>query len=127
MSRQAITTDQAPAAIGAYSQAMRAGDTLYISGQIPLDPRNGELIADPEAAIERVLDNLEAIAEAAGAKLAEQAIKIGVFLTDMGHFPLLNAAMEKRFSTPYPARAAIEVKGLPKGAVVEMDAVLWLG
>ena len=127
MTRTAINSKAAPAAIGAYSQAMRAGDTLFISGQIPLDPISGDLVSDPAAAIERVLDNLEAIAREAGASLADNAVKVGVFLTDMGHFPLLNAAMEARFNQPYPARAAIEVKGLPKGAVVEMDAILWLG
>jgi reactive intermediate/imine deaminase len=127
MTREAINTENAPAAIGAYSQAMRAGNTVYISGQIPLQAGSGEMVNDPAQAIEQVFDNLEAIATAAGGTLSKHAVKIGVFLTDMSHFAMLNQAFERRFSAPFPARAAIQVARLPKDAVIEMDAVLYLG
>ncbi len=127
MSRQVILTEEAPAAIGTYSQAVRVGATVYVSGQIPLDPQTGELVnGDIEAEIRRVFDNLEAICEAAGGSLAE-IVKLNVFLTDLAHFPTLNRIMGEYFEPPYPARAAIGVASLPRGARVEMDAVLVLG
>ncbi len=127
MSREIISTDRAPQAIGTYSQAVKVGDTVYLSGQIPLDPATMELVdGDIEAAIRRVFDNLSAVAEAAGGSLAE-VVKLNVFLTDLGHFPTVNRIMAEYFSEPYPARAAIGVAALPKGAEVEMDAVLVLG
>jgi len=124
MSRQAIQTDNAPAAIGTYSQAIRHNDTLYISGQLPIDPSTGEFVSgDIDAQITQVFENLRAIAEAAGSELGH-ALKITVFLTDLGHFAKVNEVMAGYFSTPYPARAAVEVAGLPKGAQVEADAIL---
>ena len=124
MSRTPVNTDLAPAAIGPYSQAIRAGNTVYLSGQIPLDPATGEIVSsDIEAQIAQVFDNLEAVARAAGGSL-EAAVKINVFLTDLAHFPLINQIMEQRLKQPYPARAAIEVSALPKGVAVEADAIL---
>ena len=124
MSRQAIQTDNAPVAIGTYSQAIRHNDTLYISGQLPIDPSTGEFVpGDIDAQITQVFENLRAIAEAAGSELGH-ALKITVFLTDLGHFAKVNEVMAGYFSTPYPARAAVEVAGLPKGAQVEADAIL---
>lgn len=124
MSRDIINTDRAPAAIGTYSQAVRHNNTVYISGQIPLDPASGTMVSGGiEAQIEQVFSNLAAVAEAADTSLAN-ALKVTVFLTDLSHFGLVNAHMEKVFSQPYPARAAIEVKGLPKGAEVEADAIV---
>ena len=123
MSRQAIQTDAAPAAIGTYSQAIRHNDTVYVSGQIPLDPVTGEIVDGIDAQITQVFDNLKAVAEAAGSDLA-RALKVTVFLADLGHFAKVNEAMTKYFSQPYPARAAVEVSGLPKGSLVEADAVL---
>jgi len=123
MSRQAIQTDAAPAAIGTYSQAIRHNDTVYVSGQIPLDPATGEIVDGIDAQITQVFDNLKAVAEAAGSDLA-RALKVTVFLADLGHFAKVNEAMTKYFSQPYPARAAVEVSGLPKGSLVEADAVL---
>ncbi|MDF1819086.1 MAG: RidA family protein [Immundisolibacteraceae bacterium] len=124
MSRTPVNTDLAPAAIGPYSQAIRAGNTVYLSGQIPLDPATGEIVSsDIEAQIAQVFDNLEAVARAAGGSL-QAAVKINVFLTDLGHFPLINQIMEQRLKQPYPARAAIEVSALPKGVAVEADAIL---
>lgn len=126
MSRQIIHTDQAPAAIGAYSQAVRVGSTVYLSGQIPLDPVTMQLVTgDVEAQIRRVLDNLAAVARAAGGSLAD-IVKLNVFLTNLGHFALVNQVMASYFQEPYPARAAIGVAALPRGAEVEMDAVLML-
>lgn len=126
MPRQIIHTDQAPAAIGAYSQAVRVGDTVYISGQIPLDPVTTQLVAgDMEVQIRRVLDNLAAVARAAGGSLND-VVKLNVFLTNLGHFALVNQVMASYFQEPYPARAAIGVAALPRGAEVEMDAVLML-
>ncbi|HIP52877.1 MAG TPA: RidA family protein [Chromatiales bacterium] len=126
MKREIIHTDQAPQAIGTYSQAVKCGATVYLSGQIPLVPETMELVeGDVEAQIRRVFDNLQAVARAAGGSLADVA-KLNVFLTDLGHFPLVNRVMADYFSEPYPARAAIGVAALPKGAVVEMDAVLEL-
>ena len=126
MKRQIIQTDAAPAAIGTYSQAVRTGDTVYLSGQIPLQPATMELIeGDMELQIRQVFDNLAAVARAAGGSLDDVA-KLNVFLTDLSHFPLVNQVMSEYFSEPYPARAAIGVAGLPKGAAVEMDAILHL-
>jgi reactive intermediate/imine deaminase len=124
MSRTAIHTDDAPAAIGTYSQAIRHNDTVYVSGQIPLDPASGEIVSDDiEAQIVQVFDNLRAVAEAAGSDLS-RALKVTVFLTDLGHFARVNEIMMRYFAEPYPARAAVEVAGLPKGVQVEADAVL---
>jgi len=121
-----IQTPRAPQAIGTYSQAVRAGDTVYVSGQIPLDPVTGVLVSgDIEAEIRRVFDNLKAIAEAAGGTLA-QAVKLTVFLTDMSHFAKVNEIMATYFTTPYPARAAVGVAALPRGARVEMECILSL-
>lgn len=127
MSRQVIQTERAPQAIGAYSQAIRAGDTVYLSGQIPLRAETMELVAgDMEAQICQVLDNLRAVAEAAHGSLA-RTVKVTVYLTDLAHYPLVNDLMADYFQAPYPARAVVEVAALPKGAAVEMDAVMHLG
>ena len=124
MQRLTIHTASAPKAIGTYSQAVRAGDTVYISGQIPLDPVTGQLIAgDIEAEIRRVFDNIAAIALAAGGTLAN-AVKLTVFLTDLVHFAKVNEIMATYFHEPYPARAAVGVAALPRGAGVEIDAVI---
>ncbi len=126
MQRQIIHTPLAPKAIGTYSQAVRAGDTVYISGQIPLDPASGQLVSgDIEAEIRRVFDNITAIAKAAGGSLAN-AVKLTVFLTDLAHFPKVNEVMATYFSEPYPARAAVGVASLPKGARVEVECILSL-
>jgi reactive intermediate/imine deaminase len=126
MQRQTIQTPLAPQAIGTYSQAVRAGDTVYISGQIPLDPASGQLVAgDIEAEIRRVFDNITAIAKAAGGSLAN-AVKLTVFLTDLVHFAKVNEVMATYFSEPYPARAALGVASLPKGARVEVECILSL-
>ena len=126
MPREIIHTDQAPAAIGAYSQAVKVGDTVYLSGQIPLDPATMQLVAGGiEAQIRQVFDNLAAVAHAAGGSLAD-TVKLNVFLTDLSHFALVNQVMAEYFREPYPARAAIGVAALPRGAQVEMDAVLAL-
>jgi reactive intermediate/imine deaminase len=127
MKKTIIKTNDAPAAIGTYSQAVKAGDTVYLSGQIPLDPASGQMIAgDVRAQITRVFDNLAAVAKASGGSLADVA-KLNVFLTDLANFPLVNEIMAKYFTEPYPARAAIGVAALPRGAAVEMDAVMVLG
>jgi reactive intermediate/imine deaminase len=124
MARTIIQTDRAPQAIGTYSQAVRCGNTVYLSGQIPLDPASMELVTgDMEAQIRRVFDNLAAVVEAAGGSLADVA-KLNVFLIDLGHFALVNEIMASYFHEPYPARAAVGVAALPKGAQVEMDAVM---
>ena len=126
MTREIIQTDRAPQAIGPYSQAVRSGNTVYLSGQIPLVPETMELVAgDIAVQIRRVFDNLVAVAEAAGGSLADVA-KLNVFLTDLGNFAVVNEIMADYFQPPYPARAAIGVAALPKGAQVEMDAVLEL-
>ena len=123
---QAIHTELAPAAIGTYSQAIRFGNTVYLSGQIPLDPKTMQLCSeDIRAQIEQVLMNLSAVCEAAGGKLS-QIVKLNVYLIDLNHFPLINEAMSRYFTEPFPARAAIGVAGLPRGALVEMDAVMML-
>ena len=124
MAKQPVHTDRAPAAIGAYSQAVRAGETVYLSGQIPLDPMTMELVdGGVDAKIRQVFDNLAAVAEAAGGELAD-VVKLTVYLTDLGDFSRVNEIMAQYFDEPYPARAAIGVAGLPKCAVVEMDAIL---
>ena len=126
MTRTPISTPHAPQAIGTYSQAMRAGNTVYLSGQIPLDPATGEMVAgDMEAQVRRVFENLKALAAAAGSDL-DHAVRVTVYLTDLQHFALVNRVMAEYFSQPYPARAAIGVAALPKGAAVEIDAILEL-
>jgi reactive intermediate/imine deaminase len=126
MKRQIIQTADAPKAIGPYSQAVRVGDTVYVSGQIPFDPASGQLVSgDIEAEIRRVFDNLKAIAVAAGGSLAS-VVKLNVFLTDLTHFAKVNEIMATYFSEPYPARAAIGVAALPRSARVEMECVLSL-
>lgn len=127
MSRSIIHTDDAPAAIGTYSQAVKCGQTVYLSGQIPLDPKTMTLVnATIEDEIHQVFRNLSAVATAAGGTLADVA-KLNVFLTDLGHFAKVNEIMAQYFHAPYPARAAIGVASLPKGARVEADAVMVLG
>ena len=124
MAKTIIHTAHAPQAIGTYSQAVKVDNTVYISGQIPLDPASMEIVAGGIAAeITRVFDNLKAVAEASGGSLAD-VVKLNIFLTDLGNFPTVNEIMAQYFSEPYPARAAIGVAALPKGVGVEMDAVL---
>jgi reactive intermediate/imine deaminase len=126
MPRTPIATPHAPQAIGTYSQAIRAGNTVYLSGQIPLDPASGELVTgDMEAQVRRVFDNLKAVAQAAGGDLSH-VVKLTVYLTDLAHFALVNRVMAEYFSQPYPARAAVGVAALPRGAAVEMDGILEL-
>ncbi len=126
MQRKVIHTDKAPQAIGTYSQAVQCDNTVYLSGQIPLVPETMEMVdGDMEIQIRRVFDNLSAVSEAAGGSLADIA-KLNIFLTDLGHFPLVNKVMADYFRQPYPARAAVGVASLPKEAAVEMDAVLVL-
>ena len=126
MAREVISTDAAPKAIGTYSQAIKVGGTVYVSGQIPLDPATGELVGgDMETQVRRVFENLKAIAIAAGGTLASVA-KLNVYLTDLGHFQLVNRVMAEYVPQPYPARAAVGVAALPRGATVEIDCVLEL-
>lgn len=126
MKRAVVQTTAAPQAIGTYSQAIKIGPTVYLSGQIPLVPASGELLqGDMRAQIRRVFDNLRAVAEAAGGSLAD-VVKLNVFLTDLANFPLVNEVMAQYFQDPYPARAAVGVAALPKGAAVEMDAIMVL-
>ncbi len=126
MQRKVIHTDKAPQAIGTYSQAVQVGDSVYLSGQIPLEPESMEMVeGNMEAQIRRVFDNLSAVASAAGGSLADVA-KLNIFLTDLAHFPLVNQVMTDYFQEPYPARAAVGVSALPKDAQVEMDAVMVL-
>ncbi len=126
MQREIISTEQAPTAIGTYSQAVKVGNTVYLSGQIPLVPATMKLVeGDMRAQITRVFDNLTAVATAAGGTLADIS-KLNIFLTDLSHFSLVNEIMAEYFSTPYPARAAVGVASLPKGARVEMDAIMTL-
>jgi reactive intermediate/imine deaminase len=126
MSKQAIHSDKAPAAIGTYSQAIRTGKLLFLSGQIPLDPETMEFVeGDFEARTRQVFDNLKAVAEAAGSDL-NRVVKLTIFLTDLGNFAVVNSVMEDYFEQPYPARAAVGVAALPKGADVEADAILEL-
>jgi reactive intermediate/imine deaminase len=127
MSRTIIHTDNAPRAIGPYSQGVRAGTTFYLSGQIPLDPATGELVAgDITAQTRRVFDNLVAVCAAAGGSLAD-VVRVGIYLTDLGDFAAVNAVMAEYCAQPYPARSTIQVSALPRGAQVEIDAVLVLG
>ena len=127
MSREIITTDQAPQAIGTYSQAVKVGSTVYLSGQIALDPETMTMVeGDTEAEVRRVLDNLRAVAKAAGGSL-DDVVKLNVYLVDLSHFAMVNEVMAEYFQQPYPARAAIGVEALPRDANVEMDGVLELG
>jgi len=126
MAREIIKTAAAPAAIGTYSQAVKVGNTVYLSGQIPLVPRTMQMAAgEMEAQITQVFENLKAVATAAGGSLAD-VVKLNIFLTDLAHFPLVNEVMSRYFREPYPARAAIGVASLPKGAAIEADAVMVL-
>ena len=126
MTKQIIHTDHAPAAIGPYSQAVRAGNTVYFSGQIPLDPATGNLVeGDIAAQARRAFDNLKAVAEAAGGSL-DRVVRLGLYLTDLSQFAAVNAVMQEYIAAPYPARSTIEVSGLPKGAAFEVDAVMVL-
>ena len=125
--RQVISTADAPQAIGTYSQAIRTGDTVYLSGQIPLVPDTMEIISDDiSEQIHQVFKNLSAVASAAQGGL-DDIVKLNIYLTDLSSFPMVNEIMAGYFSEPYPARAAIGVAELPRGAMVEMDAVIWLG
>lgn len=123
--KQIISTENAPAAVGTYSQAVKVGSTVYLSGQIGLVPSTGEMAAGFEAQTKQVFDNLTAVCEAAGGSLADIA-KLNIYVVDLANFSLLNDIMASYFSQPYPARAAVQVSALPKGAVVEMDAVMAL-
>ena len=124
MTRIIIQTDHAPAAIGPYSQAVRSGNTVYFSGQIPLDPATGNLVeGDIAVQARRAFDNLKAVSEAAGGSLA-QIVRLGLYLTDLGQFAAVNAVMQEYFNAPFPARSTVEVSALPKGAVFEVDAVM---
>ena len=126
MSKEAISTDAAPAAIGTYSQAINANGLVFLSGQIPLDPATMEVVdGDFEARARRVFDNLQAVAEAAGGSL-DNIVKLTIYLTDLGNFATVNSVMESYFSEPYPARAALGVASLPKGVDVEAEAILAL-
>ncbi len=126
MSRIAIHSDRAPAAIGPYSQAVRSGNTVYLSGQTPLDPATGQLVeGDISVQARRVFDNLKAVCAAAGGSF-DGVVRAGIYLTDLGNFAAVNAVMAEYFSQPYPARSTIEVTGLPRGAQVEVDLVLVL-
>ncbi len=126
MSKEVIATTKAPAAIGTYSQAVRVGQTVYLSGQIPLDPQSMQLVEGFEQQCIQVFDNLKAVAEAAGGSLAD-VVKLNIFLTDLDNFAALNEVMARYFQQPYPARAAVGVASLPRAAAVEMDAILHLG
>ena len=127
MSRQIIATSHAPAAIGPYSQAVRAGDTVYFSGQIPLDPATGTVVeGDIGVQTRRVFDNLVAVAKEAGGSLA-QFVRVGIYVTDLANFVAVNAVMAEYFQAPFPARSTIEVSALPKGVQVEVDAIMVLG
>jgi len=125
MSKHIIRTDAAPAAIGTYSQAVKVGTTVYLSGQIGLDPATMQMVSSTEAQIHRVFQNLKAVAEAAGGSLAD-VVKLNIFLTDLSHFAKVNQIMAEYFSEPYPARAAVGVAALPRGADVEADGVMVL-
>ena len=126
MSKTIISTEHAPAAIGTYSQAVRVENTVYLSGQIPLDPISMEMVEGFEQQAVQVFENLKAVAEAAGGSL-QDTVKLNIFLTDLDNFATLNQVMARYFNAPYPARAAIGVASLPRNACVEMDAVLYLG
>ena len=121
--RSIIRTDSAPKAIGPYSQAVRAGDTLYLSGQIPLDPATGDLVGgDIAAQTRRVFENLKAVLAAGGASFGD-VVRVGIYLTDLGNFAAVNDVMKQYFTEPYPARSTIGVAALPRGAAVEIDVV----
>lgn len=127
MAREIISTEQAPSAIGTYSQAVKVGDVVYLSGQIPLVPETMEMVdGDTEAQIVRVFENLRAVTQAAGGEMAD-IVKLNIFLTDLGCFATVNEVMGCYFEAPFPARAAVQVAALPRGAEVEMDAVMHLG
>ena len=126
MAKTIISTPNAPAAIGTYSQAVKVGDTVYLSGQIGLDPASMQMVDGIDAQIVRVFDNLKAVAEASGGSLAD-VVKLNVFLTDLSNFAKVNETMAKYFSEPFPARAAVGVKELPRGALVEADGVMFIG
>jgi reactive intermediate/imine deaminase len=127
MPRQPIATDLAPAAIGPYSQAVRCGDTVFLSGQIPLDPATGQLVeGDITVQARRVFENLQAVCQAAGGSM-DDIVRVGIYLMDLGDFAAVNAVMADFFAAPYPARSTIQVSGLPRGARVEVDAVLAFG
>jgi reactive intermediate/imine deaminase len=126
MPKTAISTSAAPGAIGTYSQAVRCGDTVYLAGQIGLDPVTMQMVDGIEAQIRRVFDNLKAVAEAAGGSL-DDAAKLTIYLTDLAHFAKVNEIMSAYFRQPYPARAAVGVASLPRGALVEADAILVIG
>ena len=126
MAKTIIATHNAPSAIGTYSQAVRVGDTVYLSGQIGLDPATMQMVDGIDAQIVRVFENLKAVAEAAGGSLAD-VVKLNVFLTDLANFARVNETMARYFSQPFPARAAVGVKELPRGALVEADAVMYVG
>lgn len=126
MRREPVHSHQAPAAIGPYSQAVRVGDTVYFSGQIPLDPASGLLVeGDIDAQARRAFDNLKAVCEAAGGTM-DRIVRLGLYLTDLGQFTAVNAVMADYFETPYPARSTVEVSGLPRGAQFEVDAIMVL-
>ena len=125
MAKKIIHTDDAPKAIGTYSQAVRCGATVYLAGQIGLDPRTMEIVAGIGQQIQRVFENLKAVARASGGDLKD-VVKLTVYLTDLGHFALVNETMATYFTPPYPARAALGVASLPRGALVEMDAIMHL-
>ena len=127
MSRSIVHTDKAPAAIGPYSQAVRAGDTVFLSGQIALDPGTGLLVeGDITAQARRAFDNLKAVCEAAGGSLGD-CVRLGLYVTDLGNFAAVNAVMSEYFKAPFPARSTIEVSGLPRGAAFEVDAIMVIG
>jgi reactive intermediate/imine deaminase len=126
MGREIVSTPKAPAAIGTYSQAVKAGSTIYMSGQIGLDPATMQMVDGIDAQIVRVFENLKAVAEAAGATLND-AVKFNIYLTDLANFAKVNEVMAKYVAQPYPARAAVGVKELPRGALVEADAILVVG
>jgi reactive intermediate/imine deaminase len=126
MAKTIIATANAPAAIGTYSQGVRVGDTVYLSGQIGLDPASMQMVDGIDAQIVRVFENLKAVSEAAGGSLSD-IVKLNVFLTDLGNFAKVNETMARYFSEPFPARAAVGVKELPRGALVEADAVMFIG
>ena len=125
MSKQIIATTSAPAAIGTYSQAVKAGNTVYLSGQIGLDPATMQMVEGFEAQTVRVFENLKAVAEAAGGSL-DRIVRLGLYLTDLSQFAAVNAVMQEYFSAPYPARSTIEVSGLPKGVLFEVEATMVL-
>lgn len=126
MAKEIISTEGAPKAIGTYSQAVKVQDTVYLSGQIGLDPATMQLVDGIEAQVRRVFDNLSAVTVAGGGSLAD-IVKLNIFLTDLSHFALVNSIMAEYFTEPYPARAAVGVASLPRGALVEADGVMVLG